>query len=100
MGRTNLDPIMTFQDGSHLLISTASIPGGSFVCTLYQATMTVDDRGAFRLISSPQEAATCMMAQRDAYHHAQQLYPRLAEAMKEPPYLIWSGPGATGNTHG
>ena len=100
MGRTNLDPIMTFQDGSHLLISTACVPGGSFSCALYRATMTVDDRGAFRIISSHPEVATCLIAQEHAYHHAQQLYPRLAETMKKPPYLIWSGPGVTGNADG
>ena len=97
MGRTNLDPITTFPDGSHLLISTASVHGGSFSCALYLATITADDQGAFRIISSHLEAATCLIAQRDAYHHAQHLYPRVAEAMKKPPYLIWSGPGGTGN---
>ena len=37
MGRTNLDPIMTFPDGSHLLISTAWSKEGSFSCALYTA---------------------------------------------------------------
>jgi hypothetical protein len=97
MGRSNLDPIMTFPDGSHLLISTASAPGGSFSCALYLATITGDDRGAFRVISSHLEAATCLIAQEDAYNHAQCLYPRAAETMKKPPYLIWQGPGTTGN---
>ena len=35
MGRTNLDPILTFPDGSHLLISTACSKEGRFSCALY-----------------------------------------------------------------
>jgi hypothetical protein len=71
MSRTNLDPIMTFPDGSHLLISTACSKEGSFSCALYTATI--------------------------AYSYAQRLYPHSAETMKKPPYLIWPGPGPTGN---
>ena len=55
MGRTNLDPIMTFPDGSHLLISTAYSKEGSFSCALYMATIAADDRGAFRVVSKPFE---------------------------------------------
>jgi hypothetical protein len=91
MGRTNLDPILTFPDGSHLLVSTACSQG-SFSCALYLATIAADDRGAFRAISSHLEASTCLIAQEDAYNHAQRLYPRSAETMKKPPYLIWPGP--------
>jgi len=95
MGRTNVDPIFTFPDGSHLLVSTACSQEGSFSCALYLATIAADDRGAFRTISRHVEAATCLMAQEDAYNHAQRLYPRAADTMKRPPYLIWPGP--TGN---
>jgi hypothetical protein len=97
MGRTNLDPIMTFPDGSHLLISTACLKEGSFSCALYMATIAADDRGDFRVVSNHLAAATCLVAQEDAYSHAQRLYPRSAETMKKPPYLIWPGPGPTGN---
>jgi hypothetical protein len=38
-----------------------------------------------------------LIAQEDAYGYAQRLYPRSAETMKKPPYLIWPGPGPTGN---
>ena len=38
-----------------------------------------------------------LVAQEDAYSYAQRLYPRSAETMKKPPYLIWPGPGPTGN---
>jgi hypothetical protein len=86
MSRTNLDPIVTFPDGSHLLISTACSKEGSFSCALYTATIAADD-----------DAATCLVAQEDAYSYAQRLYPRSAETMKRPPYLIWPGPGPTGN---
>lgn len=97
MGRTNLDPIMTFPDGSHLLISTACSKEGNFSCALYMATIAADDQGAFRVVSNHLAAATCLVAQEDAYSYAQRLYPRSAETMKKPPYLIWSGPGPTGN---
>lgn len=97
MGRTNLDPIMTFPDGSHLLISTAYSQEGSFSCALYMATIEADDRGEFRILSHHLAAATCLVAQEDAYGYAQRLYPRSAETMKRPPYLIWHGPGPTGN---
>jgi hypothetical protein len=97
MSRTNLDPIMTFPDGSHLLISTAFSKDRNFSCALYMATIAADDRGTFRVISTHLDAATCVVAQEDAYSYAQRLYPRSAETMKKPPYLIWPGPGPTGN---
>ena len=97
MGRTNLDPILTFPDGSHLLISTACSKEGRFSCALYMATIEADDRGAFCVVSSHLDAATCLVAQEDAYRYAQRLYPRSADTMKKPPYLIWHGPGPTGN---
>lgn len=92
MGRSNLDPILTFPDGSHLLVSTAYSQEGNFSCALYLATIAADDRGAFRVISSHLEGSTCLIAQDDAYKRAQGLYPHSAETMKKPPYLIWSGP--------
>src|SRR4029079_5389251 len=97
MGRTNLDPIMTFPDGSHLLISTACSKEGNFSCALYMATIAADDQGAFRVVSNHLAAATCLVAQEDAYSYAQRLYPRSAETMKKPPYLIWPGPAPTGH---
>src|SRR5262245_66646706 len=95
MGRTNLDPILTFPDGTHLLVSTACSQEGSFSCSLYLATIAADDRGAFRVLSNHSKASTCLIAQEDAYNYAQRLYPRSAEAIKKPPYLIW--PGTNGN---
>mgnify|MGYP001161870434 FL=1 len=97
MGRTNLDPIMNFPDGSHLLISTACSKEGSFSCALYMATIAADDHGSFRVLSNHVTAATCLVAQEDAYSYARRLYPHSAETMKKPPYLIWPGPGPTGN---
>ena len=46
--------------------------------------------GTFRVVSNHLAAATCLVAQEDAYSYAQRLYPRSAETMKKPPYL--SGP--------
>jgi hypothetical protein len=62
-----------------------------------QLAIYPDDRGAFRVISNHLDAATCLIAQEGAYSYAQRLYPRSADTMKKPPYLIWSGPGPTGN---
>ena len=98
MGRTNLDPIITFPDGSHLLISTAPSGEGTFSCTLYMATIAADDQGVFGIISNHLAGATCLGAQEDAYSYARRLYPHSAETMKKPPYLIWPGPGPSGTT--
>lgn len=37
MSRTNLDPLFTFPDGSHLVIGTQCLKTGDFSCTLYTA---------------------------------------------------------------
>ena len=94
MSRINLDPLVTFSDGSQLLISTQCSKEGDFSCALYMAVIAADDSAAFRMISSHLEAATCLGAQEYAYGHAAQLYPRVVEQMKKPPYLIWHGPTA------
>ncbi len=92
MSRINLDPLMTFPDGSHLVISTQCSKAGDFSCTLYAATVAVDDAADFRMISNHLEAPTCLAAQEHAYSHAVQLFPRSADSLKKPPYLIWRGP--------
>jgi hypothetical protein len=92
MGRLNLDPIMTFPDGSHLVISTECSKDGLFSCALYTAIISHDDEAAFRVVSSHLGASTCLRAQEHAYDHALHLYPRAAERMKKPPYLVWHGP--------
>lgn len=92
MSRINLDPLITFPDGSHLVISTQCSKAGDFSCALYNAVVAEDDGAAFRIISNHLEATTCLAAQEHAYSHAVQLFPRSAESMKKPPYLIWNGP--------
>lgn len=92
MSRINLDPLMTFPDGSHLVISTQCSRDGDFSCALYSAIVEEDDRAAFRVISNHLAASTCLSAQEHAYSYALRLYPTAAEMMKKPPYLIWSGP--------
>ena len=92
MSRMNLESLMTFPDGSHLVVSTQCSKEGDFSCALYTAVMAVDDGAAFRMISTHLEASTCLGAQEHAYDHAVQLYPRAAGTMKKPPYLIWHGP--------
>lgn len=92
MSRINLDPLLTFPDGSHLVISTQCSVPGDFSCALYSAVVEKDDRAVFRVISNHFAASTCLRAQEYAYSHALRLYPSSAETMKKPPYLIWSGP--------
>jgi len=96
MGRLNLERLMTFTDGSYLAISTECSKQGEFSCTVYSATET-DDRTAFRVISNHfLSASTCLSAQEHAYCWALSFYPRAAEFMKKPPYLIWHGPQSSG----
>lgn len=92
MGRLNIDPLFTFPDGSHLVMSTQCSKAGSFSCTLYTISISGDDRPLYRIVSSHLEDETCLGAQGYAYQHAIQLYPRSADQMKKPPYLIWHGP--------
>ena len=92
MSRMNLDPLFTFQDGSHLVVSTQWSKDGDFSCTLYTANTSTDGEMAFRVISSHLQATTCLEAQGYAYEHAVHLYPRMAEVVRKPPYLIWHGP--------
>ena len=94
MSRINLDPLMTFPDGSHLVISTQCSRDGEFSCALYSAVVEEDDRAAFQVISNHLAAATCLSAQEHAYRYALRLYPSAGEMIKKPPYLIWSGPPA------
>lgn len=91
MGRTNLDLLMTFPDGSHLVISTQRSRDGEFSCALYTAKIGEDDRADFQVISNHLSAPTCQSAQAHAYDYAVRNFPR-AEALKKPPYLIWAGP--------
>ncbi len=95
MSRLNLDPLLTFEDGSHLVVSTHCSKDGQFSCALYNAVVAADDGAAFRMVSNPLGAMTCLAAQENAYYHAVQLFPRGADSMKKPPYLIWHGPQVT-----
>lgn len=96
MGRLNIEPLMTFPDGSYLMISTARSKEGQFSCALYSVVET-DDRAAFRVISNHFNAeSTCLSAQEQAYSYALRLYPLAIETLKKPPYLIWHGPHSTG----
>jgi hypothetical protein len=92
MSRLNLDLLTTFPDGSHLVISTQCSRTGEFSCALYTATIEPDDHAAFQIISNHLSASTCLGAQEHAYGYALRLYPRAADLMKKPPYLIWHGP--------
>jgi hypothetical protein len=92
MSRTNLDPLLTFQDGSHLVVSTQCTKEGDFFCTLYRVLLSADDGAAFQVISNELDATTCLAAQEHAYQYARRLYPADGTTVKKPPYLIWAGP--------
>ena len=92
MSRSNLDPLLTFPDGSHLVISTQQSDGGAFSCVLYSAVVGNDDHMAFNTISHEIAASSCMKAQEFAYEHALRRYPHATATIKKPPYLIWHGP--------
>lgn len=99
MGRLNVEPLTTFSDGSSLVISTECSKEGEFSCMLYRVVVEPDDRPTFRMISNQLfSASTCLSAQEYAYSCALKLYPRAAETMKKPPYLIWHGPQIKGIT--
>jgi hypothetical protein len=101
MAKMNIDPVMTFQDGSRLLISTKYIGDANFKCELYVSTRCDDNVSTqcdekkleLRMVSPYSiEASTCREAQEKAYFHAVRLYPQASVDMKKPPYLIWQGP--------
>ncbi len=87
-----MDPIATFTDGSHLLVSTQQSDEGGFVCNLYTARPGQDAGFVFHVLSNYMEASTCLGAQEIAYSYAQRLYPGTAQGMRKPPYLLWKGP--------
>lgn len=96
MGKINVDPIMTFSDGSQLLVSTQHAGEGRFTCDLYISNPAHAGKdGAndgLRPVSEGLEAATCRQAQDYACSQARNLFPNNASAIKAPPYLVWSGP--------
>lgn len=91
MGRMNVDSMITFSDGSQLLLSTRFVVEGGFTCQLYVSSLGGQGKEELRVVSNYFEAPTCRQAQDIAYSHARRLYPDLAGRMKEPPYLIWPG---------
>ncbi len=92
MTRSNVDPLLTFPDGSYLVISTQHSVDGEFSCVLYSAVEGDDDRIAFRVMSHEIAGTNCMKAQESAYEHALRRYPSAGQILKKPPYLIWQGP--------
>jgi hypothetical protein len=92
MSRLNLDPLLTFPDGSHLVISTQHSAGEEFSCALYSAVVGNDDRIAFKVVSHDIAASSCMKAQESAYEYALRRYRSAGVILKKPPYLIWHGP--------
>ncbi|MDE3036126.1 MAG: hypothetical protein KGO52_16115 [Nitrospirota bacterium] len=92
MGKMNVEPLITFSDGSQLLVSSQYTGEGSFTCELYLSTPCGKEKLDLRALSDHLEAPTCREAQDIAFHYAQRQFPDSASGMKEPPYLVWSGP--------
>jgi len=95
MSRTNLDLLMTFPDGSHLVISTQCSKEREFSCVLYTATLGEDDQASFQVVSNHLSASTSISAQAHAYDYTLRHFPHADSLLKKPPYLIWSGPRST-----
>ncbi|MBM4132287.1 MAG: hypothetical protein FJ245_00835 [Nitrospira sp.] len=92
MGKMNVEPIITFADGSQLLVSSQYSGAGSFTCELYLSVPCKMEKLDLRALSDHLEAPTCREAQDIAFQYARRQFPDSANAMKEPPYLVWSGP--------
>nr|MBI3612943.1 hypothetical protein [Nitrospirota bacterium] len=92
MGKMNVDPIVTFADGSQLLVSSQYSGAGSFSCELYLSVPCKNEKPDIRALSDHLEAPTCREAQDIAFHYARRQFPDSAHAIKKPPYLVWSGP--------
>ena len=92
MGRMNIEPLMTFSDGSYLAISTESSMNGEFSCSVYTVVETGDHMDFRNIVSNLVSTATCLSAQEQAYRYMLRLYPNAPQLMKKPPYLIWHGP--------
>jgi hypothetical protein len=92
MSKLNVEPIITFADGSQLLVSTQYSGAGSFTCELYLSLPCTKDRLDLTAVSDQLEAPTCREAQDIAFRYASRQYPEKASGMKGPPYLIWPRP--------
>jgi hypothetical protein len=92
MARLNVEPMVTFADGSQLLVSTQYSRDGSFSCELFLSVPCTTEKLDLRAVSAHLEAPTCREAQEFAFRQAKRQYPENAVGMKEPPYLIWHGP--------
>lgn len=92
MGKLNIDPLATFDDGSELLVSTEFLGEAGFSCALYIAAPSKRDKLDLRVLSAQLEARTCREAHENAFLHARRLFPDPSVEIKRPPYLIWPGP--------
>ena len=101
MAHMNVEPMTTFSDGSTLLVSTRYIGDANFRCELYVSSVERHpDQSILQLACAYRfEAPTCFLAQEQAYTYAMRMYPQAGGGMKKPPYLIWSGPLGTVQTH-
>jgi hypothetical protein len=92
VGKLNVDPLVTFDDGSELLVSTQFLGTAGFSCALYISAPCERDKLDLRVVSVQLEARTCWEAHESVFLQARQLYPDPTVEIKRPPYLIWPGP--------
>lgn len=92
MARINLDPLLTFSDGSQLVVSTQHSGEGTFECELFVVRTKYNNEWEIDSVSAHMSGISSMEAQDFAFRSAQRLYPSLTEGIKKPPYLIWHGP--------
>jgi hypothetical protein len=94
MSKMNVEPLITFSNGSQLLVSTRYVGDGHFICELFMldAQSGAIDGKNLRAVTGGMEAPTCRQAQDFACGQARRLFPDNAPKIKEPPYLVWTGP--------
>src|ERR1051326_9586767 len=91
----NIDPMITFSDGSRLVVSTRYHHADrNFICELYLCAVgpSGSNGNTFRSVTNPMEGSTCRGAQEIACSQARRLFPDNAHKIKGPPYLVWAGP--------
>ena len=95
MSKMNVESLVTFSDGSQLIVSTYYTGEGRFSCELFVRVLQGEENYKLQSVSNLLlEARTCKEAQDSAYRFALDRFPDLANVIKAPPYLIWAGPTA------
>lgn len=92
MGNMNVELIITFTDGSPLLVRSHYSGAGSCTCELYLSVPCKNGKLDLRACRTTLKRPPCREAQDIVFHYARRQFPDSANAIKEPPYLIWPRP--------